>query len=137
MGVLFVYIDSQQCISEEDDRAHDICVAASGFVLEPTRILAPVVSVFDSAPMPANHFHPLLWNKLIAWQAAQVVSTYRFTQIDLGPPVAFYDHQCARIREAHGHRLHVQEEDTASLYASMAAFGLVKKGVAFAAAFCA
>lgn len=137
MGFLFVYEDSQQRIAQEDECADDFRVPASGLVLEPAGILAPVVSVFDSAPMSPDSAAPLFRRALLAGQAAEVVAEYGFTGVGFGASEALYDQQRACIREAQSCGVDFLQGDAAAFYTSVSAFGLVKKGEATAAAVCA
>jgi len=50
----------EQAVADECERSDDVWVAAASFVLEEAGIFAPVITDFDTAPMSAYEFQPLL-----------------------------------------------------------------------------
>lgn len=66
--------DGQQCVAKKGQIAHKIRVSTPGGIFAPDGISAPVIAVFDSAPMSANEPMPLGFRMVIGFVTADIVA---------------------------------------------------------------
>ena len=115
-------MDFQQGVAQQSQVADELGVAASRPIFKPDRIFAPVVAVFNPAPVAPDEFVPPGGGSTAGIQAADVIAD-AFGRLVFHSPSAPYRQNTPGIRKGTLHGIGAQHGDRPLLDPSVSFFG--------------